>query len=29
MWDGDRLKPMDTIEDLDIEDMDSIEVHFK
>lgn len=29
MWDGERLKPMDTIEDVEIEDMDAIEVHFK
>ncbi|KAJ4301261.1 hypothetical protein N0V90_003352 [Kalmusia sp. IMI 367209] len=29
MFDGDRLKPMDTIEDADIDDMDAIEVHFK
>ncbi|KAL1595747.1 hypothetical protein SLS60_009436 [Paraconiothyrium brasiliense] len=29
MFDGDRLKPMDTIRDADIDDMDVIEVHFK
>ncbi|KAF2794040.1 hypothetical protein K505DRAFT_304698 [Melanomma pulvis-pyrius CBS 109.77] len=29
MFDGDRLKPLDTIADVDIEDEDSIEVHFK
>jgi hypothetical protein len=29
MFDGDRLKPMDTVEDADIDDMDVVEVHFK
>jgi hypothetical protein len=29
MFDGERLKPLDTIGDVDIEDMDSIEVHYK
>ncbi|KAJ4344725.1 uncharacterized protein N0V89_012469 [Didymosphaeria variabile] len=29
MFDGDRLKPMDTVADADIDDMDVIEVHFK
>jgi hypothetical protein len=29
MFDGERLSPMDTIADTDIESMDSIEVHFK
>lgn len=29
MFDGDRLKPMDTVSDADIDDMDVIEVHFK
>lgn len=29
MFDGERLKPLDTIADVDIEDEDSIEVHFK
>jgi hypothetical protein len=29
IWEGDRLSPMDTIEDLGIEDMDMIDVLFK
>ncbi|KAF2441015.1 hypothetical protein P171DRAFT_434710 [Karstenula rhodostoma CBS 690.94] len=29
MFDGDRLKPIDTVEDADVDDMDVIEVHFK
>jgi hypothetical protein len=29
MFDGDRLKPIDTVADADIDDMDVIEVHFK
>lgn len=29
MFDGDRLVPMDTIAESDIEDMDSIDVLFK
>jgi len=29
IWDGERLSPMDTIADTDLEDMDTIEVHFK
>jgi len=29
MFDGDRLRPMDTMVDADIGDEDSIEVHFK
>ncbi|OAG00557.1 uncharacterized protein CC84DRAFT_1129363 [Paraphaeosphaeria sporulosa] len=29
MFDGDRLKPMDTVADIDVDDMDAIEVHFK
>lgn len=29
MFDGDRLRPMDTIQDADIDDMDAIEVHYK
>ncbi|KAF2003465.1 hypothetical protein P154DRAFT_520076 [Amniculicola lignicola CBS 123094] len=29
MFDGDRLPPMDTVGDMDIQHMDAIEVHFK
>ncbi|KAF2280717.1 uncharacterized protein EI97DRAFT_490886 [Westerdykella ornata] len=29
MFDGERLRPMDTIENTDVEDMESIEVHLK
>lgn len=29
MFDGERLRPMDTVEDADIDDMDVIEVHLK
>ncbi|KAF2684763.1 hypothetical protein K458DRAFT_431068 [Lentithecium fluviatile CBS 122367] len=29
IWDGDRLSPMDTIADTDLENMDTIEVHYK
>ncbi|KAF2259847.1 hypothetical protein CC78DRAFT_536815 [Lojkania enalia] len=29
LFDGERLRPMDTIADSEIEDMDTIEVHFK
>jgi hypothetical protein len=29
MFDGERLRPMDTIGDTEIEDMDSLEVHLK
>ncbi|KAF2013658.1 hypothetical protein BU24DRAFT_464417 [Aaosphaeria arxii CBS 175.79] len=29
MFDGDRLRPMDTIADADIDDLDALEVHFK
>lgn len=29
MFDGERLRPMDTIADTDVEDMESIEVHMK
>jgi hypothetical protein len=29
MFDGDRLKPLDTIADTEIDDEDSIEVHYK
>lgn len=29
MFDGDRLMPLDTVADYDMEDMDGIEVLFK
>jgi Ubiquitin-2 like Rad60 SUMO-like len=29
MFDGDRLDPVDTMENSEIQDMDSIEVHIK
>lgn len=29
MFDGERLRPMDTIEDAGVEDLESIEVYFK
>jgi hypothetical protein len=29
MFDGERLMPLDTVADTDIEDMDAIEVLFK
>lgn len=29
MFDGERLKPMDTVADIEVEDMDTIEVLFK
>jgi hypothetical protein len=29
MFDGERLKPFDMVANAEIEDMDSIEVHFK
>ena len=29
MFDGERLKPFDTVADADMADMDAIEVHFR
>ena len=29
MFDNERLSPLDTVADSEIEDLDSIEVHFK
>jgi hypothetical protein len=29
LFDGERLRPMDTIADTEIDDLDAIEVHFK